>query len=70
MTKVPEIARLHGVEEERAIVADGRDIERIAALIGRGVGAVQQFGELVGNPLIGQIDGVHVGFGEGVRARG
>src|SRR5580698_854413 len=60
----PQIAGLNGVEKERAVVADGRDIEGIIAPELLRVGGGEQLCEGVFGRVARQIDFIHVRFGD------
>src|ERR1039458_2288834 len=66
----PQIARLHGVEEERTVVGYGSDVEGVIALVGGGIGAEQQIAELIGQVAAGIVDGLlHAAGEDGAGAR-
>ena len=60
----PQIARLHGVEEERAVVGYRSDVEGVIPLVGGGIGAQQQIAELIGQFAAGIVDGLLDAGGE------
>ncbi len=61
----PEIARLHGIEEEGPVVGDGRDVENVIALVCTGMGW-QQIVEVIVGVNAGEINGLHAcGFHHG-----
>ena len=57
----PQVARLHGVKEERPVVGHRGDVEGVVALVFRRIGAEQQVVELVVHLDARQVDGLHVG---------
>ena len=66
----PQVAGLHGVEEERAVVGDRCDVEGVIAFVGGGIGAEEQVAELVGQLAAGIVDGLlHARGEDGAGAR-